>query len=135
MLSDAQIDSLTTYLQKRFGVDVLWLFGSEASGRATPDSDVDVAGLFATRPSTLDLLDAQQALSALLGREVDLVDLDRASPILAMQVYRHGRVLVDTEPKRRIRAISAAASRYEDVRITRREAERALFARIRNGRS
>jgi hypothetical protein len=35
---------------------------------------------------------------ALLGRAVDLVDLDQASPILAYQVLEHGRLLVDRDP-------------------------------------
>jgi hypothetical protein len=71
----------------------------------------------------------------LLGRDVDLVDLERTSPIVAMQVFRHGRLLADANPRRRHQAVSSTASRYEDLRIVRREAERAMLARIRDGRS
>jgi hypothetical protein len=52
-----------------------------------------------------------------------------------MQVLRHGRLLVDADPGRRHQAVSHAVSRYEDLRIVRREAERTMLARIRNGRS
>jgi predicted nucleotidyltransferase len=135
VLSSAQIDTIKEHLDGRFGLDALWLFGSEAIGAASPFSDIDLAGLFRSRPSALDLLEARDALGALLGRDVDLVDLERASPIVAMQVLRHGRLLVDANPRRRHQAVSGTASRYEDLRIVRREAERAMLARIRNGRS
>jgi hypothetical protein len=104
-------------------------------GSAGHSSDIDLAGLFRSRHSALDLLEARDALGALLGRTVDLVDLDRVSPIVAMQVFRHGRLLVDANPRRRYQAVSGALSRYEDLRIVRREAERALLARIRDDRS
>ena len=135
MPSETQLDGITEYLDGRFGLDTLWLFGSEAMGSAGPSSDIDLAGLFRSRPTVLDLLEARDALGALLGRDVDLVDLDHASPIVAMQVFRHGRLLVDANPRRRHQAVSGTASRYEDLRIVRREAERAMLARIRNGRS
>ena len=135
VLSAAQIDLIKEHLDGRFGLDALWLFGSEAMGSAGPFSDIDLAGLFRRRPSALDLLEARHALGALLERDVDLVDLERISPIVAMQVFRHGRLLVDANPGRRHQAVSSAASRYEDLRIVRREAERAMLARIRDGRS
>ena len=104
-------------------------------GSAGPVSDIDLAGLFRRRPSALDLLEARHALGALLERDVDLVDLERVSPIVAMQVLRRGHLLADANPRRRHQAVSSAASRYEDLRIVRREAERAMLARIRDGRS
>jgi predicted nucleotidyltransferase len=129
------LDRVVGTLDRRFGLDALWLFGSEAAGRARADSDVDLAALFRTRPEPLDLLDARQELAELIGRDVDLVDLDRASPILAMQVLRHGRLLVERNYRRRIDFVAHAPGRYEDVIITRREAERALLDRVRGGRA
>src|SRR5258705_8542588 len=51
-----------------------------------------------------------------------------------MQVLRRGRLLVDANPRRRPQAVGGTASRYEDLRIVRREAERAMLARIRKDR-
>lgn len=51
MLSPADLARAVDLLDERFGVDALWLFGSEAQGRARPDSDVDLAGLFRRRPT------------------------------------------------------------------------------------
>ena len=135
VLSAAQIDLIKEHLDGRFGLDALWLFGSEVMDSAGHSSDIDLAGLFRSRPSALELLEARDALGSLLGRDVDVVDLERVSPIVAMQVFRRGRLLVDANPRRRCQAVSGAPSRYEDLRIVRREAERALLARIRDGRS
>lgn len=134
MLAPDLLDRICRRLDDRFGLDALWLFGSESSHQAGPASDVDLAALFRQQPSPLDLLEEREELAALVSRDVDLVDLDRASPILVMQVLRYGRLLVDENPTRRYRLVAAAPARYEDVRIMRREIEHALIDRVRRGR-
>lgn len=55
------------YLQDKFGVESLALFGSVARDEAGPDSDIDVLVEFA-RPITLfDLVAVQQYLERCLG--------------------------------------------------------------------
>lgn len=134
MLTADEIHRITTVLDRWFGVDELWLYGSQAEGTARADSDVDLAALFRRRPQGLEIFDARTELEDLLRRDVDLVDLDQAPPILAMQVLKHGRLLVDRNPSRRHDAFSRIVSLYEDVKILRRESERALFQRMRVGR-
>jgi predicted nucleotidyltransferase len=135
VLDPTELQWTASWLDARFGLDALWLFGSEALGTTRPGSDLDLAALFRRRPSALDLLDARAQLAVRLGRDVDLVDLDRASPILAMQVVRHGRLLAEPNPARRVRFVAGVPGRYEDLRIVRRQAEQALLARVRRGRS
>jgi uncharacterized protein len=130
MVTEAALHGAGDLLERRFGLDTLWLFGSAARGEEREDSDLDLAALFRRRPAALELLDAKGELADLLGREVDLVDLDRASPILGMQVLRSGRLLVDRNPARRYAFFSRTISMYEDVKILRREAERALLQRV-----
>lgn len=130
MVSEAALRGAGDLLEGRFGLDTLWLFGSAARGEERKDSDLDLAALFRRRPAPLELLDAKGELADLLGREVDLVDLDRASPILGMQVLRSGRLLVDRNPARRYAFFGRTISMYEDVKILRREAERALLQRV-----
>lgn len=134
MIADASLQRAMAFLEKRFGLDVLWLFGSEAQGTTHPESDVDLAALFRQRPDALEVLGARGDLEEILGREVDLVDLDRASPILAMQVLKHGRLLVDRDPRRRIAFFVRTLNLYEDLKIQRRDIERRLFERIAGGR-
>jgi len=129
------LDLAAEHLDRCFGLDALWLFGSRAGGAARVDSDVDLAGLFRRTPSQLELFAAQAELAEKLGVEVDLIDLDRASPILAIQVLKHGRLLIDRDSRRRVAFVVRTISMYEDLKIDRREAEQALFRRIAHGRS
>jgi predicted nucleotidyltransferase len=131
MVTQDQIDRIVDVLDRRFGLDTLWLYGSEAQGTAKPDSDVDLAALFRRRAEPLDVFDARTDLEEILHREVDLVDLDQTSPILGMQVLQHGRLLVDHDPGRRYAAFGRILGLYEDVKIIRREVERELFRRMR----
>jgi predicted nucleotidyltransferase len=127
-------ERIAPLLERRFGLAALWLFGSQASGRTHSGSDVDLAALFARRPTVEQWLDVQGELAGLGGREIDLVDLDHASPILAMQVLRHGRLLVENDPRRRIAFAAGVPARYEDLKIFRRPIEAALLRRF-GGRS
>lgn len=129
-----QLQQAVDLLEARFGLDVLWVFGSEARGTARPDSDVDLAALFQRPPQGLEIFDARTDLEALLHRDVDLVDLDQASPILGMQVLRYGRLLADRNPQRRIAFFTRTVKMYEDLKILRRDTERALFERVSSAR-
>ena len=51
--------------------------------------------------------DLQERLAASLGRDVDLVDLAVASPVMAIQVVAHGQLLYDGD--------SAVRGRFEDL--------------------
>ncbi len=135
MVQFAVPQAVVDLLDERFGLDALWLFGSVAVERARTDSDLDLAALFRRRPTALELLETQDELGALVGRPVDLVDLDCDAPILAMQVLRHGKLLVDRVPERRITFAAHTPVRYEDLKIVRREAERALLKRVCRGRA
>jgi predicted nucleotidyltransferase len=131
MLTQEQTDRIVDLLDRRFGLDTLWLYGSEAEGTAKPGSDVDLAALFRRGPKPLDVFDARTDLEEILHRDVDLVDLDQTSPVLGMQVLKHGRLLVDRNPGRRHDAYGRILGLYEDVKILRRESERELFKRLR----
>jgi predicted nucleotidyltransferase len=54
------------------GVEHLDVFGSEARGEATPESDVDVI-VHLRRPSLRGLVAVRDRLTALLGRRVDVL--------------------------------------------------------------
>ena len=131
MVTQEQIDRIVGFLDERFGLDTLWLYGSEAQGTAQAGSDVDLAALFRCRPEPLEVLDARTDLEEILQREVDLVDLDQTSPILGMQVLKYGRLLADRNPGRRHIAFGRILGLYEDVKILRREGEKELFRRMR----
>lgn len=74
------------------------VFGSCASGRERPDSDIDLA-IHPRQPldaPTLQKLSDQIALAT--GRSVDLVDLSRTDGTLLRQILRTGKVLFSKHP-------------------------------------
>jgi predicted nucleotidyltransferase len=81
-------------LAPRYGIRLAIQHGSTVSGRARPDSDLDLALLLDRSPSTdqyLSLVADLQSLSP--GRDVDLVVLNHADPLLLHRIATHGRLL------------------------------------------
>jgi len=76
------------FFLKKDQVISVQLYGSFAKGTNTVDSDVDLAIFCDVKnmPNKMDLLSWIQELSELLRKEVDLICLNDASPILGMQV-------------------------------------------------
>ena len=135
MSFDEALPEILALLDRRFGLECLILFGSEATAASRPDSDVDLAALFRTRPSQIDLLEARADLERVLAREVDLVDLAEASPILALQVLQKGRCVFGAGSARLAALQATLPSRTEDLRRVRAAAESALVERVLHGRS
>lgn len=88
------------------GVQAIYQFGSSATGTEHRHSDVDLAFLATTPLDPLARFDVQQTLASVLKRDVDLVDLRAASPVMAMQVLSTGRLLHEADP--------AARGQFED---------------------
>ena len=126
--------AVVALLEGRFPLSALWLFGSQARGEARGDSDVDLAALFSRPVPSEAVLAARLDLFSLLGREVDLVDLRRASPILGRQILRDGRLLLDRDPVDRHVFAMLLPSRYVDLKISRAAAERALVEVVHDRR-
>lgn len=79
----------------------VYLFGSAAAGSMRDDSDVDIAILPRDRIDPVLLFDKQTELAEGIGRDVDLVDLDRASTVFRKEVVHGGRLVLETDPRRR----------------------------------
>lgn len=99
------------------GVELLVQFGSTVTGTSHAGSDVDLAVLLREAP---DSLDGQASLAAALqrffpGRDVDLVVLNHADPLLLRQVTDRG-VLVAGDRNRWQEFRAYAFRRYQDHR-------------------
>lgn len=66
----------------------MYAFGSVADGNLRPDSDIDLAILPRRALDPAHLAAARETLALAASRDVDLVDLSRASTILQMEVLR-----------------------------------------------
>jgi predicted nucleotidyltransferase len=82
-------------------VIAIYRFGSTARDEQRGDSDVDLALL---APAALDPVvrfDLQERLAVALRRDVDLVDLRRASTVMAMQVVSRGESIETGDARER----------------------------------
>ena len=76
------------------------LFGSQATGRAVPESDVDIAVWSDERPLPVDIKSRLvNVFCDLLDRDdVDVVVLNFADPTIQIEVADHGKLLYEREP-------------------------------------
>ena len=108
------------------GLELVVLFGSTAKGRRRAGSDVDVA---VRCVGTADLDAHYGVLAPGLGSDrLELVDLRHASPLLAMEVARSGRLLYELRPGAFRQFQSLASRRYCDTAKLRRAQRRAIHA-------
>ena len=123
------------YLRRTLDPIAIYRFGSTACGTASPDSDQDIAVLAREPVGPAMRFDVQEQLAAVLGRDVDLVDLSRASTVMAMQVIGRGQLLFDGDTAARgdfeDRAYSAYARLNEERRgiLQRAAAEGTVYGR------
>ncbi len=68
----------------------VYLFGSEASRQANPESDVDLAILARKTLNPVQTWELAQKLASVIGRDVDVLDLRSASTVMRMQVLSRG---------------------------------------------
>jgi predicted nucleotidyltransferase len=81
-------------LQQRFPQALaFYVFGSQASGQANAESDVDLAVLLPSYAGAQTLWDTAMELAALLNHHVDLLDLRAASTVMQHQVLTTGHRL------------------------------------------
>jgi uncharacterized protein YutE (UPF0331/DUF86 family)/predicted nucleotidyltransferase len=106
------VAKLREVLRDRQDVHLALLFGSQARGKARPDSDVDVAVL----GEDLNVFDLYRDLSLAVHKEVDVVDLSRAGFALLNAIARDHIVIHQGRP--------GAAGRWLSRTITQLETDR-----------
>lgn len=82
-------------LVERLSPFMIVLFGSFAKGTAHPGSDIDI-GFLRGQHSDLDSYDLfllSQEIAAKIGKDVDLVDLNKASTVFQAQILHTGKVI------------------------------------------
>lgn len=98
MTMTAQIDTKKLIeIAKAQGIRWLALFGSMARGEATEESDVDLAVRFSKPINLFELVDAQLAMEAALGRPVDLIPIDDAYPFIRRSMLDDLLVLYEAQ--------------------------------------
>jgi len=118
MMQDVQLISMVKKAVP--GLIALYRFGSQATGEARQESDVDLAILAAEPCVPQRLLALREELATLLHREVDLIDLRAASTVLRMQVLAHGECLDSVQDLAREQFEDAVYASYARLNEERR---------------
>lgn len=72
---------------------LVYLFGSEADGSSSVQSDIDLAVLLPQKLDPIARFEFQEKLAHRFSRDVDLVDLLAASTVLQHQIIQNGKLL------------------------------------------
>ena len=84
-------------LTEHGGVRQAILFGSRATGRATPHSDLDLAVQTSTPMTAADKIALIEKLAHATGLPIDLIDLKHAGEPLLGQILKHGVRLLGSD--------------------------------------
>lgn len=110
-------DNILLELRDIPGVDAVYLFGSSVNGKITGSSDIDLAILFSENKTVdIDRLDIMSRLSSAAGRDVDLVILNDASPLLYHEILSTGKLIFENNREYRIQREVKNRKLYEDYR-------------------
>lgn len=92
MEKDQLVTVLKPYFEKERDILFSFLFGSRASGKTCLESDIDIAVYLKRQDDKLENK-IQNDLERLLGKEVDLVILNRSPSTLSWNIIRKGIAL------------------------------------------
>jgi predicted nucleotidyltransferase len=127
--------AMAAYLARQPAVVAAYLFGSVAHGRADRLSDVDIAVLFDERLGAEESVERQLRfmgdLEVYADREVQVVILNQAPPLLAYQVVRHGILLYERGRTERIAFEVRTRKVYFDLKPMLDFHTQALFKNIK----
>jgi predicted nucleotidyltransferase len=94
-LSERERQLILDVLITKLNAVTIFLFGSMVRGNTHSDSDVDLAFVSPSQQHGYDVFLVAQELASLLKKEVDLIDLQRASTVMQVQVIQTGKCLYD----------------------------------------
>ena len=96
-MSSSQVSQIVCALQSVASLELAVVFGSVARDDAHMSSDLDVAVRYATPLDAQQKLTLIEALAAVSGRAIDLIDLRVAGPIVARQALTTGKRIFGTD--------------------------------------
>lgn len=92
-ISEKDILLINRYLLEKVSPYLIMLFGSTVKGTFKETSDVDIAFLSDISHNDYDLFMISQGLADMIGKDVDLIDLRKASTVFQAQIFFTGREL------------------------------------------
>ena len=130
---ESKFDQISQLLSQHFNeLKLAYVFGSQASGQATPDSDWDIAIFPAQSISNETRWEVAQAIASQLNSDVDLIDLREASTVLQMQVISNGELIIGQQNEADIFE-TKVYSMYASLQESRKEIVNEFVDTLKNG--
>lgn len=101
MLEQETLNRAKEVLIRKINPHIIYLFGSAVKGPLRADSDVDIAFVGGKGITNYETFMLAQELAEIIGREVDLIDLEKASTVFRAQAVGSGEVIYSTDEIRR----------------------------------
>jgi predicted nucleotidyltransferase len=98
-LNNKEIDIIKGFLIDEISPILLIIFGSALNGNFRPDSDIDIAFLSEKEYPDYKVFILSQRLAALLGRDIDLVNLRNVSTVFKARIIGNGEVIYTKDEK------------------------------------
>ena len=102
MIDKEKINSIKNILVKAFNPYLIYIFGSTVKNRDRGDSDIDIAVLAGKRVDEYELFILSQKLADILKKEVDLIDLNRASTVFKIQIIKTGNLIYNSNNRKKM---------------------------------
>ncbi len=99
----------------------VYLFGSVATEKMRPSSDIDIAVMSTCRIDGFKKAEMETELSNLLHRDVDIVVFHQAEALLQHQILKYGKLLCEKDNSERVRQETASRRNYLDTRFLFKE--------------
>lgn len=100
-IDKSDINKITEFLIRNVTPYLIYLFGSAVNGIFREDSDIDIAFLSDNEFTSYEVFMLAQKLSDILKRDVDLIDLNKASTVFKVQIIAKGRIIYCINGNRR----------------------------------
>jgi len=102
MINNRKIEIIKNILSDALAPSLIYIFGSISKDKMRKDSDIDIAILTDRQIDEYKLFILSQKLADVLKREVDLVDLRKASSVFKVQIIKTGKLIYNSDNLRKM---------------------------------
>ena len=127
------LSAATRIFQAHEEVNAVYLFGSMASGKTHPESDLDLGLRFSSPELARPKIEYLSELTAAGVDRVDLVYLHEADPTMQYEIVRHNRLLHAVPSFNRGEYYSNCLRRFFDLQPLLKIQRQAMKERLKNG--
>lgn len=96
-----KVNKINQFLTENIKPYLIYLFGSSVNGIFREDSDIDIAFISDINTTDYEIFMLAQKLANILKRDVDLINLKKASTVFRIQVIAKGEKIYCIDNKRR----------------------------------